>query len=103
MRQLIEDGAKNVRVLTTSAPSWAPRAGVETVEGSITKARRGARRRGRRGDLSSGGARLAGRGGSREMYAVHVEGTRLLASGNASRREDNRELRRAARCGQGKG
>jgi dihydroflavonol-4-reductase len=86
LRQLIEDGAKNIRVLTTSAPSWLRELGVEIIEGSITKAEDVAR-------AVEGVAEiyhLAGRvsqdeADTREMYTVHVDGTRLLceAAGRA--------------------
>ena len=79
VRQLIEDGAKNIRVLTTSAPSWLRELGVETIEGSITKAEDVARAVDGVAEIYH----LAGRvsqdeADTREMYAVHVEGTRLL-------------------------
>src|SRR5256885_15868540 len=38
VRQLVEEGAKNLRVMTTSTPLWLTELGVETVEGSITEA-----------------------------------------------------------------
>ena len=38
VRQLVEDGAKNLRVMSTSTPLWLAELGVETVEGSITNA-----------------------------------------------------------------
>ncbi|HEX8923091.1 MAG TPA: NAD-dependent epimerase/dehydratase family protein, partial [Pyrinomonadaceae bacterium] len=79
VRQLIEDGVKNLRVMTTSTPNWLAELGVETVEGSITKAEDVAR-------AVEGVAEiyhLAGRvsredADAREMYSVHVDGTRLL-------------------------
>lgn len=79
VRQLIEDGVKNLRVMTTSTPLWLAELGVETIEGSITKADDVAR-------AVEGVAEiyhLAGRvsrddADSREMYSVHVDGTRLL-------------------------
>src|SRR4030095_14813752 len=36
VRQLVEDGAKDVRVMATSIPDWLLDLGVETLEGSIT-------------------------------------------------------------------
>src|ERR1044071_4695197 len=36
VRQLIEEGAKDIRVLSTSVPDWLVDLGVETIEGSIT-------------------------------------------------------------------
>jgi dihydroflavonol-4-reductase len=79
LRQLIEDGVKNLRVLTTSAPAWLRDIGVEIVEGSITKAEDVARALDSVGEIYH----LAGRvsqdeSDTREMYAVHVDGTRLL-------------------------
>jgi dihydroflavonol-4-reductase len=79
VHQLVEDGAKNLRVMSTSTPLWLAELGVETVEGSITKADDVAR-------AVEGVAEiyhLAGRVSreqeeAREMYSVHVDGTRLL-------------------------
>ncbi len=79
VRQLIAAGAKNLRVLTTAAPSWLAESGVETLEGSITNAEDVRR-------AVEGVAEiyhLAGRvsrdeGDAREMYSVHVDGTRIL-------------------------
>ena len=79
VRQLIADGAKDIRVMATSIPDWLVALGVETLEGSITK----------EGDVKravqgiSEVYHLAGkvsreREDAREMYRVHVEGTRLL-------------------------
>ncbi len=79
VRQLVDDGIKDVRVMATSIPDWLVDLGVETFEGSITK-----------GDdvkRAVDGIReiyhLAGRVSrdskdAREMYDIHVEGTRLL-------------------------
>jgi dihydroflavonol-4-reductase len=79
VRQLVESGAKNLRVLTTGAPAWLGELGVETIEGSITNAEDVRR-------AVEGVAEiyhLAGRvsrddGAARAMYSVHVDGTRLL-------------------------
>ena len=79
VRQLIADGAKDIRVMATSIPDWLVALGVETLEGSITK----------ESDVKravegiSEVYHLAGkvsreRDDAREMYRVHVEGTRLL-------------------------
>src|SRR6185295_2656519 len=35
VRQLVEDGAKDIRVMATSIPDWLVALGVETCEGSI--------------------------------------------------------------------
>jgi dihydroflavonol-4-reductase len=79
VRQLVESGAKNLRVMATSIPSWLAELNVETIEGSITKAEDVAR-------AVEGVAEiyhLAGRVSrepedAHEMYAIHVDGTRLL-------------------------
>ncbi|HUQ34360.1 MAG TPA: NAD-dependent epimerase/dehydratase family protein [Pyrinomonadaceae bacterium] len=79
VRQLIAEGAKNLRVMTTSAPPWLAELGIETVEGSITEREDVAR-------AVEGVAEvyhLAGRVSrededAREMYSIHVEGTRHL-------------------------
>ncbi|MDQ3820493.1 MAG: NAD-dependent epimerase/dehydratase family protein [Acidobacteriota bacterium] len=79
LRQLLADGARNIRVLTTSIPAWLKEIDVEAIEGSITN-RDDVRR------VVDGVAEiyhLAGRVSrepedAREMYSVHVEGTRLL-------------------------
>jgi dihydroflavonol-4-reductase len=79
VRQLVADGVKPLRVMATSAPAWLEELGVEAVEGSITNAEDVAR-------AVEGVAEiyhLAGRvsrddEGAREMYKLHVDGTRLL-------------------------
>lgn len=79
VRQLLADGAKDIRVMATSIPDWLVGLGVETCEGSITK----------ESDVKravegiSEIYHLAGkvsreREDAQEMYKVHVEGTRLL-------------------------
>ncbi len=73
------DGAKDIRVMATSIPDWLVGLGVETFEGSITNdsdVKRAV-------EGISEVYHLAGkvsreRDDSREMYRVHVEGTRLL-------------------------
>src|SRR5215204_3943180 len=37
VRQLVEDGVKDIRVMATSIPDWLVDLGVETFEGSILK------------------------------------------------------------------
>jgi dihydroflavonol-4-reductase len=87
VRLLVEEGAKNLRVMATSTPRWLAEIGVETLEGSITNP----------GDVAravEGVAEvyhLAGRVSrepedARQMYSVHVDGTRVLcdAASNAN-------------------
>ncbi len=79
VRQLVAEGAKDIRVMATTIPDWLVELGVETFAGSITDP----------GDVKravegiSEIYHLAGKvsrenESAREMYAVHVEGTRLL-------------------------
>ncbi|MDX6692701.1 MAG: hypothetical protein QOF02_304 [Blastocatellia bacterium] len=79
VRQLLDEGAKNLRVMATTAPSWLAEAGVETIEGSITRAEDVARAVEGVTEIYH----LAGRVSreaedARAMYAIHVDGTRLL-------------------------
>ncbi len=79
VRQLVAEGMQHLRVLSTSAPVWLEELGVETIGGSITSAEDVAR-------AVEGVAEvyhLAGRVSretedAHEMYALHVDGTRLL-------------------------
>ncbi|HEY2961063.1 MAG TPA: NAD-dependent epimerase/dehydratase family protein [Pyrinomonadaceae bacterium] len=79
VRQLIEDGAKDVRVMATSIPDWLVDLGVETFAGSITNADDNKRAVEGISDIYH----LAGKVSreqkdARAMYDIHVEGTRLL-------------------------
>src|SRR5215211_5505520 len=79
VRQLIEEGAKDVRVMATSIPDWLVNLGVETFAGSITNVDDNKRAVEGISEIYH----LAGKVSreqrdSRDMYAVHVEGTRLL-------------------------
>src|SRR5438309_11849040 len=79
VRQLLDAGEKNLRVMASRLPGWMKDAGVEPIEGSVTNLQ----------DLTRGCANvsaifhLAGKV-SREnsdaaaMNKVHLEGTRLL-------------------------
>jgi dihydroflavonol-4-reductase len=79
VRQLVAEGAKDIRVMATTIPDWLVELGVETLAGSITDASDVKRAV----DGISEVYHLAGKVSrenetGREMYAVHVEGTRLL-------------------------
>ena len=79
VRQLVADGEKNLRVLSTSAPPWLSELGVETVAGSITNPDDVARAVANVESIYH----LAGRvsrdpSDAHEMYKLHVDGTRLL-------------------------
>jgi dihydroflavonol-4-reductase len=79
VRHLIEQGAKDIRVLSTSVPDWLVDLGVETVEGSITKPDDIKRAvEGIRDVYHLAGKVSREREDAREMYDIHVEGTRLL-------------------------
>lgn len=79
VRQLVEEGAKDIRVMATSIPDWLVDLGVETFEGSITDpddAKRAVE--GIRDIYHLAGKVSRERQDAREMYDIHVEGTRLI-------------------------
>ncbi len=79
VRQLIEEGAKDIRVMATSIPDWLVDLGVETFEGSITRqddAKRAVE--GINEIYHLAGKVSREQKDSREMYQIHVDGTRLL-------------------------
>jgi dihydroflavonol-4-reductase len=79
VRQLIEEGTKDIRVMATSIPDWLVDLGVETFEGSVTKqddAKRAVE--GINEIYHLAGKVSREQRDSREMYQIHVEGTRLL-------------------------
>jgi nucleoside-diphosphate-sugar epimerase len=79
VRQLVQEGAKDVRVMATSIPDWLVDLGVETFEGSITNPNDTRRAvEGIRDIYHLAGRVSRERKDAREMYAIHVEGTRLL-------------------------
>ncbi len=80
VRQFLEAGAKNLRVMASSVPAWMTDAGVEPFAGSVT----------RKDDVAGATKNceavyhLAGKvsfayDGAVQMNRIHVEGTRLLA------------------------
>src|SRR5215210_6232862 len=79
VRQLVAEGAKDIRVMATSIPDWMVGLGVETFEGSITNETDCKRAvEGIKEIYHLAGKVSRERHDSREMYKVHVEGTRLL-------------------------
>jgi dihydroflavonol-4-reductase len=79
VRQLVAEGAKDIRVMATSIPDWLVGLGVETLEGSITKESDVKRAvEGINEIYHLAGKVSREREEAREMYQVHVEGTRLL-------------------------
>jgi dihydroflavonol-4-reductase len=79
VRQLTEDGAKNIRVMATSIPDWLVDLGVETFAGSIINAEDTKRAvEGISEIYHLAGKVSREREDARSMYEVHVEGTRVL-------------------------
>src|SRR3989440_5960011 len=79
VRQLVESGAKNIRVMVTSIPEWLVGLGVDTLEGSITNADDTARAvEGVTEIYHLAGKVSRDKDDAREMYKLHVEGTRVL-------------------------
>src|SRR5712691_9355545 len=79
VRQLIESGAKDIRVMATSIPEWLTGLGVDTVEGSVTNADDVARAvEGVTEIYHLAGKVSREQDDARERYRLHVEGTRLL-------------------------
>src|ERR1051326_430436 len=79
VRQLVESGTKDIRVMATSIPEWLTGLGVDTCEGSVTNEEDV----GRAVEGVTEIYHLAGkvsreRDDAREMYKLHVDGTRLL-------------------------
>src|SRR2546425_8060800 len=80
VRQLVAEGTKDIRVMATSIPDWLVDLGVETFAGSITNADDVKRAvEGIKDIYHLAGKVSLERDEAREMYAVHVEGTRLLS------------------------
>lgn len=79
VRQLVESGAKDVRVMATSIPEWLADLGVDTVEGSVTNADDVARAvEGIEEIYHLAGKVARERDDARDVYKLHVDGTRLL-------------------------
>jgi dihydroflavonol-4-reductase len=79
VRQLVANGLKDLRVMATSIPDWLVDLGVEPFEGSITKSEDVKRAvDGIKEIYHLAGKVSRERDDARDMYAVHVEGTRLL-------------------------
>jgi dihydroflavonol-4-reductase len=79
VRQLIQEGSRDIRVVATSIPDWLINLGVETFEGSITNAEDVKRAvEGIHDIYHLAGKVSRERKDSREMFEIHVEGTRLL-------------------------
>lgn len=79
VRQLIEAGEKNLRLLATSAPAWLEELGVEIVAGSVTNVEDVRRAVENVASIYHLAGRVSReRDDAHRMYALHVDGTRLL-------------------------
>lgn len=79
VHQLVESGAKDIRVMATSIPEWLTGLGVETLEGSVTNEDEVTRAvEGVTEIYHLAGKVSRDRDDAREMYKLHVDGTRLL-------------------------
>src|SRR5881394_24969 len=79
VRQLVESGTKDFRVMATSIPEWLTGLGVDTIEGSVTNPEDVARAvEGVSEIYHLAGKVSREKEDAREMYKLHVEGTRLL-------------------------
>src|SRR5437762_6499236 len=79
VRQLVESGAKDIRVMATSIPEWLADLGVDAFEGSVTNQDDVARAvEGIEEIYHLAGKVSRERDDARDMYKLHVDGTRLL-------------------------
>ena len=79
VRQLVGGGAKDIRVMATSIPEWLADLGVDSVAGSVTNPDDVARAvEGIEQIYHLAGKVSRERDDAREMYKLHVDGTRLL-------------------------
>src|SRR4051812_18548102 len=79
VRQLVDSGVKHIRVMATSVPEWLTGLGVDTFEGSVTNSDDVARAvEGVTEIYHLAGKVSREKDEAREMYKLHVEGTRLL-------------------------
>src|SRR5256884_3962838 len=98
VRQLVESGAKNIRVIATSIPEWLVGLGVDTLEGSITNADDTARAVEGVTEIYHLAGRVSrDKDDAREMYRLHVEGTRLLC--DAAKKADVKTIVLASSSG----
>jgi len=79
VRQLVEAGERNVRVLATTTPAWLAELGVETVSGSVLNKENVRRALENVASVYHLAGRVSrDRDDARGMYELHVEGTRVL-------------------------
>src|ERR1043166_2598963 len=81
VRQLVDSGAKDIRVMATSIPEWLADLGVDTFEGSVTNEDDVARAlEGVTEIYHLAGKVSREKDDARAMYKLHVDGTRLLCA-----------------------
>src|ERR1043165_4729166 len=79
VRQLVNAGQKDIRVMATSIPEWLTGLGVDTFEGSITNDDDVARAVEGVTEIYHLAGRVSrDKDDAREMYKLHVDGTRML-------------------------
>jgi dihydroflavonol-4-reductase len=79
IRQLLDAGEKNLKVMASSVPEWMKDAGVEAVEGSVTDAEAAASAcRGVSAVFHLAGKVSRDNNDAAAMNRVHLEGTRVL-------------------------
>ena len=79
VRQLLDSGEKNLRVMASSVPAWMTDAGVEAVEGSVANADDVANAvRGASAIFHLAGKVSRDNADAAVMNRIHVQGTRLL-------------------------
>ncbi|HEX8897909.1 MAG TPA: NAD-dependent epimerase/dehydratase family protein, partial [Chthoniobacterales bacterium] len=79
VRQLVDSGAKDIRVMATSIPEWLTDLGVDTFEGSVMNEDDVARAlEGVTEIYHLAGKVSRDKDNAREMYKLHVDGTRVL-------------------------
>src|SRR5687768_5887605 len=79
VRQLVESGAKDIRVMATHIPEWLTDLGVDTVAGSITNPEEVKTAvEGITEIYHLAGKVSRDQDDARSMYEIHVDGTRLL-------------------------
>jgi dihydroflavonol-4-reductase len=79
VRQLLDAGEKNLRVMASSVPGWMSDAGVEAVEGSVTNIEDiNIAVRGAKAVFHLAGKVSRDNGDAAELNRVHVQGTRIL-------------------------
>lgn len=79
VRQLVADGVSHLRVMATSIPAWLAELGVETIAGSILRPEDVARAVAGVTEIYHLAGRVSrSQQDAHEMYALHVDGTRLL-------------------------